>query len=66
MYNPNLSPPPPIHPPIHPQTALNLIREGHIGIKPAARAFNIPVATLYNAAKRNDISSPMQQVPIGE
>ncbi|KAK3858399.1 hypothetical protein Pcinc_035413, partial [Petrolisthes cinctipes] len=42
-------------------TALNLIREGHLGIKPAARAFNIPVATLYNAAKRNDIISPMQQ-----
>ncbi|XP_071525359.1 uncharacterized protein [Panulirus ornatus] len=42
-------------------TALNLIRDGHLGIKPAARAFNIPVATLYNATKRHDISSPMQQ-----
>ncbi|KAK8395571.1 hypothetical protein O3P69_005584 [Scylla paramamosain] len=43
-------------------TALNMIRDGHLGIKPAARAFNIPVATLYNATKRHDISSPMQQV----
>ncbi|KAG7166920.1 hypothetical protein Hamer_G021737 [Homarus americanus] len=43
-------------------TALNLIRDGHLGIKPAARAFNIPVATLYTATKRHDISSPMQQV----
>ncbi|XP_063846243.1 longitudinals lacking protein, isoforms H/M/V-like isoform X5 [Scylla paramamosain] len=42
-------------------TALNMIRDGHLGIKPAARAFNIPVATLYNATKRHDISSPMQQ-----
>ncbi|XP_050696235.1 uncharacterized protein LOC126985420 isoform X3 [Eriocheir sinensis] len=42
-------------------TALNLIRDGHLGIKPAARAFNIPVATLYNATKRHDISSPMKQ-----
>ncbi|XP_042225829.1 uncharacterized protein LOC121868894 isoform X2 [Homarus americanus] len=42
-------------------TALNLIRDGHLGIKPAARAFNIPVATLYTATKRHDISSPMQQ-----
>ncbi|XP_069174861.1 modifier of mdg4 isoform X2 [Procambarus clarkii] len=42
-------------------TALNLVRDGHLGIKPAARAFNIPVATLYNVTKRHNISSPMQQ-----
>ncbi|KAK8743550.1 hypothetical protein OTU49_001126 [Cherax quadricarinatus] len=42
-------------------TALNLVRDGHLGIKPAARAFNIPVATLYNVTKRHNVSSPMQQ-----
>ncbi|XP_068084373.1 protein bric-a-brac 2 isoform X3 [Anabrus simplex] len=41
--------------------ALNLVRQGQMGIKPAARAFNIPVATLNHAARRNKITSPMQQ-----
>jgi hypothetical protein len=43
------------------QHALELIRQGQLGIKPAARAFNIPVATLHHAARRRKISSPMQQ-----
>ncbi|XP_068084367.1 protein bric-a-brac 2 isoform X2 [Anabrus simplex] len=43
------------------QQALNLVRQGQMGIKPAARAFNIPVATLNHAARRNKITSPMQQ-----
>ncbi|CAL4067264.1 unnamed protein product, partial [Meganyctiphanes norvegica] len=42
-------------------TALNLIRSGHMGIKPAARAFNIPVATLHTQAKKHGVASPMQQ-----
>jgi len=43
------------------QHALELVRQGQMGIKPAARAFNIPVATLHHAARRRKISSPMQQ-----
>ncbi|KDR20673.1 protein bric-a-brac 1-like [Zootermopsis nevadensis] len=43
------------------QHALELIRQGRLGIKPAARAFNIPAATLHHAARRRKISSPMQQ-----
>lgn len=43
------------------RTALNLIRSGHMGIKPAARAFNIPVATLHTQAKKHGVASPMQQ-----
>ncbi|XP_069692655.1 broad-complex core protein isoforms 1/2/3/4/5-like isoform X2 [Periplaneta americana] len=41
--------------------ALEVIRQGQMGIKPAARAFKIPVATLHHAARRSKISSPMQQ-----
>ncbi|XP_063228118.1 uncharacterized protein LOC134534060 isoform X2 [Bacillus rossius redtenbacheri] len=41
--------------------ALEQIRAGKMGIKPAARAYNIPVATLHNAARRCNIASPMQQ-----
>ncbi|PNF19033.1 hypothetical protein B7P43_G11713 [Cryptotermes secundus] len=41
--------------------ALELIHQGQLGIKPAARAFNIPAATLHHAARRSKISSPMQQ-----
>lgn len=41
--------------------ALQLIHQGQLGIKPAARAFNIPAATLHHAARRSKISSPMQQ-----
>lgn len=43
------------------QYALELIHQGQLGIKPAARAFNIPAATLHHAARRRKISSPMQQ-----
>jgi hypothetical protein len=43
------------------QYALELIQQGQLGIKPAARAFNIPAATLHHAARRSKISSPMQQ-----
>lgn len=43
------------------QYALELIHQGQLGIKPAARAFNIPAATLHHAARRSKISSPMQQ-----
>ncbi|XP_066946781.1 transcription activator GAGA-like isoform X2 [Macrobrachium rosenbergii] len=35
-------------------TALKLVDEGHLALKPAARAFNIPVTTLYTASKRRD------------
>lgn len=38
-----------------------MIRKGEMGIKPAARAYNIPVATLFHAARRSRITSPMQQ-----
>nr|CAD7568355.1 unnamed protein product [Timema californicum] len=41
--------------------ALDLISAGQMGIKPAARAFSIPVATLHHAARRRNITSPMQQ-----
>nr|CAD7260649.1 unnamed protein product [Timema shepardi] len=43
------------------QQALDLISAGQMGIKPAARAFSIPVATLHHAARRRNITSPMQQ-----
>ncbi|PNF19032.1 hypothetical protein B7P43_G11713, partial [Cryptotermes secundus] len=35
--------------------ALELIHQGQLGIKPAARAFNIPAATLHHAARRSKI-----------
>nr|CAD7589941.1 unnamed protein product [Timema genevievae] len=41
--------------------ALDLISAGQMGIKPAARAFSIPVATLHHATRRRNITSPMQQ-----
>ncbi|XP_042871460.1 uncharacterized protein LOC122252846 isoform X2 [Penaeus japonicus] len=42
-------------------TALNLVQDGHLGIKPAAKAFNIPIATLYNASKRQSTNAIEQQ-----
>nr|CAD7198847.1 unnamed protein product [Timema douglasi] len=43
------------------EQALDMISAGQMGIKPAARAFSIPVATLHHAARRRNITSPMQQ-----
>ncbi|XP_068249275.1 uncharacterized protein [Palaemon carinicauda] len=38
-------------------TALKLVVEGHLALKPAARAFNIPVTTLYTASKRKYVTA---------
>ncbi|XP_063606529.1 uncharacterized protein LOC134781294 isoform X2 [Penaeus indicus] len=45
-------------------TALNLVHDGHLGIKPAAKAFNIPIATLYNASKRQATNAIEQQTTV--
>lgn len=46
------------------QTALNLVHDGHLGLKPAAKAFNIPIATLYNASKRQGANAIEHQTTV--
>ncbi|XP_069989115.1 uncharacterized protein [Penaeus vannamei] len=45
-------------------TALNLVHDGHLGLKPAAKAFNIPIATLYNASKRQGANAIEHQTTV--
>ncbi|KAK7078515.1 hypothetical protein SK128_026220 [Halocaridina rubra] len=39
------------------QTAVKLVQEGHMGLKPAAKAFSIPATTLLRTTKRKEFQS---------
>lgn len=44
------------------QAAINPVRDGHLGFKAAARAFNITQTTLFRASEKPDSFSPIRQL----